>query len=183
MASGLIVGSNLVSQRRLERDSFLASKKFQEYVVLWLTFFPLFRSTSTNSSALYLTICFYETWMGVVNYDVCQVGKLLFDTIFMWCAINKTKPTHRCPTLNSSLYFWWWNFITKGWITWSWMWSVSSLCGLHYISTWPSQACPFTWYPCFLRARPSGVSTFLQWVWNLQEYSLCCDSDHSCLDY
>lgn len=56
MASGLIVGSNLVSQRRLERDSFLASKKLQEYVVLWLTFFPLFRSTSTNSSALYLTI-------------------------------------------------------------------------------------------------------------------------------
>lgn len=47
----------------------------------------------------------------------------------------------------------------------------------------PSQACPFTWYPCFLRARPSGVSTFLQWVWNLQEYSLCCYNDHSCLDY
>ena len=109
--------------------------------------------------------------MGVVNYDISQVGKFLFDTIIMWCATNKTKPTHRWPTLSSSLYFWWWNFFTKGCITWFQMWSVFSLCGLLYIRAWPFQTCPFTWYICFLRVRPSGVWTFLQWVWNLQECS------------
>lgn len=94
-----------------------------------------------------------------------QVEIWLFDTIIMWCAINKTKPTHRCPTLNSSLYFWWWNFITKGWITWSWMWSVFSLCG-SINSTWPSQACPFHVAPLLSKSKAIRSPTFLQWVWN-----------------
>lgn len=63
-------------------------------------------------------------------------------------------------------------FLYKGWMTWFQMWSVFSLCGLLYIRAWPFQTCPFTRYICSLRVRPSGVWTFLQWVWNLQECSL-----------
>lgn len=47
--------------------------------------FFLFLSTSTSSRALCLTLSsVYDTWkLGVVNYDVSQVGKFLFDTIIM----------------------------------------------------------------------------------------------------
>lgn len=135
MASGLIGGSNLVSQRRLKRDSFLAFKKLQECVVLWWLFFPPL-STSTNSRTLCLTIsCFCKTWTVDVVKQYPKWWHIPAEEIsllhyIMWCATDGTKPTHRWPTIISSLYFWVVEFPYKGLITWSIMWSVFSLCSL-----------------------------------------------------
>lgn len=178
MASGLILGSNLVSQRKRERDSFLASKKLQECVVLWLAFFSLplhqhnFKSTMPNNILFSWTI---DVGCGKTIFQIRAYPRwrcFSFILLYYDVLLTELNPCTDAPCLFSSSCFGWWNFFTKGWITWSRVWSLFSLCGLPLHQLLTLWGLPLLEVPLLSGREVLRVWTFLQWVWNWQACSL-----------
>lgn len=162
MASGLSLGSNLLSQRKLGRDSFLASKKLQECVVLWWAFFSLplhqhnFKSIIPNNIMLWnLDVGCGKTIFRIRAYP--RWGHFSVRLLYRDVLLTELNPFTDARRLFSSLHFGRWNFFTKGLMTWSEHDLFSHYVVSLSIRSWPSgPASASVRHPCSLRVRWTG---------------------------